>query len=349
MRGTALEHGPETLPFADWMAKALHDPVQGYYARQVRTVGRHGDFSTSATISSVLGGAIARWLVQEMAAQRGIRHVIEVGGGDGSLSAAVRQSLGWWKRQSLKWCMVETSLPLQEKQKEKLGEGQARWSGEMRSALEACGGRAFIFHNELLDAFPVRLLQWDAAAAGWSEVWLRNESGRWREFLKPHELTLEEKAKHRSLDPAAWSPVPLRDRQRLELGTAAHDWLAEWAPRWKAGAMLTLDYGDTFPSVYRRRPQGTVRAYFMHQCLTGAQVHENMGRQDVTADVNFTDLEAAGAALGWSGRPLLTQREFLLQHSSGILARAKDDPAIAFLLDEHGAGSAFKALIQRPA
>jgi SAM-dependent MidA family methyltransferase len=112
--------------------------------------------------------------------------------------------------------------------------------------------------------------------------------------------------------------------------------------------MLTIDYGDVFPQVYHRQRWGTVRAYFMQQRLAGPQVYENMGRQDITADVNFTDVIAWGESLGWRTEKLATQREFLLEHVQGLEARASSDPAVSFLMDEHGAGTAFKVLIQRP-
>ena len=64
------------VSFERFMEFALHDPQAGYYARKVRTVGRRGDFSTAATLSPVLGRAIAAW-----AAETGPLPVIEVGAG----------------------------------------------------------------------------------------------------------------------------------------------------------------------------------------------------------------------------------------------------------------------------
>lgn len=329
------------------MARALHDPECGYYATRVLAVGRHGDFSTSASAGSVLGEAIANWLRHELGTHAGsIRTVIEAGGGDGSLSCVVRGSLGRWKRRALQWFMVETSKPLRAQQEKNLGRNQVRWFSGMAEALQACDGRALIFHNELLDAFPVTLLQWHASDASWQEIWLTNEGGVWREVLEPADT---EQFKSASLAPPAWDPAPLRDGQRVEIGTACRTWLEHWAPYWNDGAMLTLDYGDTFPRLYHRQPLGTVRAYFKHQRLTGAEVYQNMGRQDITADVNFSDLITWGRKLGWETKQFITQREFLLQHVEGPEAVLQQDPAAAFLLDEHGAGSAFKALIQRPA
>ena len=40
------------VPFRRFMEAALYDPNFGYYARQIRSVGAQGDFSTSATLST---------------------------------------------------------------------------------------------------------------------------------------------------------------------------------------------------------------------------------------------------------------------------------------------------------
>ncbi|MEY4483299.1 MAG: hypothetical protein RL693_751 [Verrucomicrobiota bacterium] len=112
--------------------------------------------------------------------------------------------------------------------------------------------------------------------------------------------------------------------------------------------MLTVDYGDTFPALYHRQPRGTIRAYLLHQRLTGPGVYANMGRQDITADVNFSDLILWGQNLHWASGSLQTQRDFLQQHAQNFQKRIEADPAAAFLTDDLGAGSAFKALVQRP-
>src|SRR5690606_20096595 len=78
----------------------------------------------------------------------------------------------------------------------------------------------------------------------------------------------------------------------------------EWLPSWKSGRMLTIDYGATAETLYHRRPRGTVRAYLLQQRLEGPAIYENVGRQDLTADVNFTDLQ------NWA-RPWLSQQQIM--------------------------------------
>jgi SAM-dependent MidA family methyltransferase len=334
----------ETIPFRDWMQRALFDPQCGYYARQIRTVGRRGDFSTSATISNALGEAVAAWLRKEHQAQRDVRTIIEIGGGGGDLMHAVRRSLGWWGRWHYRFIMVEASPVLREAQQQKLSGSGVQWFEALSPALDTCQGKAFIHHNELLDAFPVTLVEWSAAEQAWQEIWLEAEGAEWNEQRRPLPVDLREGALYSVLE--GWKPP--YDKQRCELGADAQAWMQQWAPHWKAGAMLTLDYGAEFPQLYHRMPAGTLRAYQMHQSFTGPEIYGQMGRRDITADVNFTDLQRWGEALGWGNEKLLTQREFLQAQLPRFESRLARDPALRFLAEEHGAGGEFKALIQRP-
>ncbi|WP_206171109.1 SAM-dependent methyltransferase [Phragmitibacter flavus] len=314
------------------MARALFDPSKGYYTANVGTVGRRGHFSTSATASTLLAQGIARWIKSQI--QKPAPAIIEVGGGDGSLMHDLRRTLGWWQSRRYQWHMVEVSPVLQLKQREKLGTS-VTWHQQLHSALDECNGNALIYHNELVDAFPVRLLQWSAVDSQWQEIHLQQEQPTWKETLLPFPPS------DIPFTPLSVTP-PAQPRQRIELHESYHQWLHSWAPHWKNGAMLTIDYGDLFPAIYHRRPTGTLRAYLHHQTLTGPELYLNMGRQDITSDVNFSDLIAWGNSLGWQAEPLLTQREFLLP-----VASKKPSAADAFLLEEFGAGTAFKVLVQK--
>jgi len=317
-------------PFSSFMARALHDPQRGYYARRVQGIGAKGDFSTSATLSPLLGAAVALWLREESRGMSEVRHVIEVGAGNGMLMETVKKSLGWWQRRRFQWHIVETSMSLRDLQKQRLG-GGVIWHDDLSSALSACTGRAFIYHNELLDAFPVTLLQWHEDQ--WQEVQVEFSDGTARESLMPCLLSPSERGDFSALQTQPQSP-----RQRVELHATVFDWLKGWAPAWQQGAMLTVDYGDVFPALYHRRPNGTLRAYLLHQRLAGAAIYQNTGRQDITADINFTDYRAWGKSLGWEEAAYLTQADFI---SSRLGASSSQ------IMDSAGAGGAFKCMIQR--
>jgi len=313
--------------FAAFMARALHDPQHGYYARRIQGIGgQRGDFATAATLSPLLGQAISAWIRESRRAMPEVRHVIEVGAGNGVLMEVVRKSLGWWQRRRFEWHIVETSAALREQQKQRLG-AAVTWHEDLESALRDCGGSAFIYHNELLDAFPVRLVQ--SHEGEWREVFVEFVSGRARELLMPLEVKPEF---------SALSNMRQHPQQRCELHESVREWLRGWVPQWKRGAMLTVDYGDTFPALYHRRPRGTLRAYLMHQRLEGISIYENVGRQDITADVNFTDYRAWVAKLGVTELGYSTQGDFI----RFFIPRAKGQ-----MLDPEGAGGAFKVVIHR--
>ena len=94
------------MSWRDWMEAALYDPDNGYYSKNIRTVGRRGDFSTSATLGPELGTAIAKWIRQEWKSAGRRLPVIEVGPGDGSLQRQVLSKLGLTGRAGLR-CHLE--------------------------------------------------------------------------------------------------------------------------------------------------------------------------------------------------------------------------------------------------
>jgi SAM-dependent MidA family methyltransferase len=317
------------LPFEAFMSAALYDPEFGYYTRGIAEVGGgRGDFATAATLSDGLGQAVASWIREEAALHRwrGQVPVIEVGGGNGALAAAILKSLGWVGRRRFRYHLVEISPTLRELQRRRLGRS-ATWHGTLGEALEATGGRALILSNELIDAFPVVWLRRDAAAGGWREICLaRDEAGGLRELFR--EARSE-------LDPAAFSALALPDPpegQRIEVSPLCRRWFAEWAPRWEAGSILTIDYGARDAgSLYRRRPGGTLRAYHRHERLEGGAIYARFGRQDLTCDVNFGDLLAWGEALGFETVGLETQAEFLARRGAAADPMAGSGPGDAFL------------------
>jgi len=297
--------------FRDFMWRALYHPEKGYYAARIGTVGRRGDFSTSATLSDDLATGIARWLVAE-SKLNGVQTVIEIGSGDGSLLDSVMRKVGWWQRLWLRFLVVETSAPLRSQQQARLGKRCAGWLPTMEDALDSCDGRALIFHNEVMDAFPVRLLEWQDE---WKEVHLDWQNGAARE-------TLEDFPSPDSSPFSALQP-PAKKGCRIEQMEDLHQWFITWLPHWKGGSMLGIDYGEEFPAIYHRRPRGTLRGYLMQQRVEGSELYLNAGRQDLTADVNFTDVRHWLRAAGVDEVSTGTQSEFLHCH------RVKFDPRFA--------------------
>lgn len=282
-----------SIPFERFMQAALYHPAFGYYSARIHTVGRRGDFSTMATLDRSLAQGIASWIEKHSA-----RDVIEIGAGSGQLAHDILTSLGWWKRLRLRYHIVEVSTPLREAQKKFLRGRRVTWHESLPTALDQLGGCAHIFSNELVDAFPCRVFE--RTETDWQELHVRIEGGRCNEILRP--CTIPESTVFHQ---------PFQAGQRVEVHESYRDWLRDWAPKWKSGAMLTIDYGDTMPALYHRRPAGSLRGYAAHQVLTGTDIYQAPGRCDLTADVNFSDLETRGDQQGWHRLSHSTLTDFL--------------------------------------
>lgn len=308
-----------TIPAERFMQEALYHPAFGYYSSRIRTVGLRGDFSTWATLDSSLSLAVASWIKKENP-----RDVIEIGAGNGKLAKDVLRRLGWWTRLRTTYHIVEISAPLRAKQMERLRGFRVVWHDSMKAALEATRGHAHIFSNELPDAFPCRIFQ--KTEAGWMELHLRIAEGKISEELIA--ATLPESSIFDHSHPIG---------QRVETHESYRRWLGDWANEWISGAILTIDYGDLSKTLYHRRPTGSLRGYAVQQRLTGNDVFQNPGFCDITADVNFTDLEKWGSDLGWRTQTSGTLLDFLKEHgATGSLPTPF-----------HEAGEAFRSLIQR--
>jgi SAM-dependent MidA family methyltransferase len=283
------------------MAEALHHPRFGYYGAQISTVGARGDFSTSATLSDHLGKSIAAWAISRSREAGWDRiPLIEIGAGSGLLARTILRHLGWFRRLRTDYRIIETSGILKQQQQKLLRRSRVRWHDSVQEALEAFGGRALLFSNELVDAFPCRLFQ--KTPEGWMELGVS---------FSP-EGGLTERLIDRALDDPWFTPfASLPEGQRVERHDAYRHWLSSWSDSWKKGSLLTIDYGDLAPDLYARRPAGSLRGYWKHRRLTGGEVYSRFGKQDLTADVNFSDLMAWGHSMHWSTASYTTQREFL--------------------------------------
>ena len=107
------------------MRVALYDPELGYYARNVRSVGPRGDFSTTATLHPALGEAVAAWASarRKELFDGGVArwNLIEAGPGTGELARTVLRALPLLARRTVALHLVETSPVLREKQRERFG------------------------------------------------------------------------------------------------------------------------------------------------------------------------------------------------------------------------------------
>jgi SAM-dependent MidA family methyltransferase len=174
--------------------------------------------------------------------------------------------------------------------------------------------------------------------AGWQELGIiLHQDGSLAETTSPPIIPVA---------PDSWFAnfANLPDGQRVERHDSYHTWLRSWGALWREGCLLTIDYGDLVQNLYSGRPSGSLRGYWKHERITGSQIYARFGKQDLTADVNFSDLIAWGQSLGWKEELFATQREFVNQ---SISPKKLAGSSSRFLI-QGDAGDAFKVLEQRP-
>jgi SAM-dependent MidA family methyltransferase len=321
------------LSFARFMEVALYCPKIGYYEGHTGQMGRAGDYYTSISVGPLFGELLARqfanWL-EELSP--GPLQLAEAGAHDGQLAHDILSWLAAHRPQlfaRIQYWIIEPSLNRQDWQRLKLESFAPRveWFAAFH-ALPAGGLSGVIFSNELIDAFPVHRVAWDAASRRWFEWGVGLEGGRfvWRRMESGIDWTT--RLTDAGFDLPAELLAVLPDGFVLEVSPAAGEWWSAAAHALRSGRLLTADYGLT--AIERLNPAragGTLRAYSRHRAQ--ADLLENPGEQDITAHVNFSQLQLAGEHAGLRTEGLFTQPQFLTR----ILTQAIEQHRLAGLAD----------------
>ena len=115
--------------------------------------------------------------------------------------------------------------------------------------------------------------------------------------------------------------------------------------------MLFIDYGFDRHTLYHPdRSEGTLMCHYKHQ--THANYFSQVGEQDITAHVNFSQLHNAAQALSLNTLGYTNQASFLLalnileniDISQDEKQRAMQSHALQMLLQPHEMGELFKVI-----
>lgn len=320
--------------FRDFMEEALYDPAGGFYARREPTA----DFYTAPELTRAFAAVLAGEAVRRFERLRaqgvpGPYAIVEMGAGSGLLAeqllAELRERHPAWA-ESVRYVLVERS-------REPLLAAVLKLSASHRGVMgstrldEVLPFNGLLLSNELVDAFPVHLLE--KRDGRMFEVWVE-ESGR--EVLC--ELSHPELAQ-----PARAVCEGLADGERHSVNLEADRWVKAVAGKLQRGWVLTIDYGKRFGAA-----PNPPRAYFRHS--TSLDVSARKGRQDITASVDFDRLIEAGRREGLELETYCSLARFLIDGGiAGSLEAAsyKSRLKIKTLIHPEGMGEVFKVLIQR--
>jgi len=345
--------GPITV--AEFMDLALYAPEVGYYARAARRSGRAGDFFTSVDTGPVFGALLAAYFAALWRRSGADRcDLVEAGAGNGRLTrdildAASRRDPDFYH--AIAAHLVERSAAARANHRMTLAahEDRLAYSGEeMPGRIDG-----IVFANELLDAFPVHLVE--MGDAGLFEVYVGLEAGRLVDGTGP----LSDPALEDYLRRAG---VSLERGARAEINLAAVDWVAGAAARLHSGFLVLIDYGYEAAELYSAaRSQGTLATYHRHLVdapaggapTAGPAWLADPGSRDLTSHVDFTSVRLAAERAGLATLSIAAQTRFLLDILEGsplvaelsAPARLADRLALKTLLMPGGLGSTHTAMV----
>ncbi len=299
------------ISFARFMELALYHPETGYYRREVRPVGRAGDFFTSVSVGPLFGELLCfqfrEWLRD---APFETVQLVEAGAHDGRLALDILEAFQQHDQALLArthYWILEPSAPLRAAQAQTLRKysNRVRWMNDW-SVVAAERVRGVIFSNELLDAMPVHRFAWNAVAGRWFE-WGVGWGGERFEWVRlPEERASEEQPR-----------VPdellaiLPDGFVVERSPAAEFWWRQAAGLLEWGRLVAIDYGlQEEQFIEPQRGEGTARAYRRHHEVP--DLLADPGEQDLTAHVNFTRIRRAGEEAGLRTEAFASQESFLV-------------------------------------
>ncbi|MEM6599660.1 MAG: SAM-dependent methyltransferase [Cyanobacteria bacterium P01_C01_bin.69] len=307
------EHG--RITFAAFMELALYHPQFSYYATPSSSIGPQGDFITSPHMGHDFGEVISEQFADmwEALGRPEQFDLVEMGAGQGLIAGdaiAHIQTHHPQCFQSLNYIIVEKSAALRAEQQKRLNHWQAQGVSISWKTLENISPNTLTgcaFSNELVDAFPVHLVELHQGHL--KEVWVNYAPE------KGFTTVLADISIGQLADYFEFVGIDFRsgyaEGYRTEVNLAALDWLAQIERKLKRGYLLTIDYGYTAQRYYSpARKEGTLQCYYQHSHHNDPFIH--IGEQDITAHVDFTALEKQGEKLGLEKLGFLQQGLFLM-------------------------------------
>jgi NADH dehydrogenase [ubiquinone] 1 alpha subcomplex assembly factor 7 len=325
------QSGP--ISVAQFMAAALYDPREGYYATRA-AIGV--DFTTAPEISQMFGELIGLWCAHEWGALGAPSplHWIELGPGRGTLIAdAWRASrIGHGFQQAARVSLLEVNAGLKAQQATALAQVGARADWPVQLG-DVAAGPSLIIANEFFDCLPIR--QFVRGAFG-LQIEGRARAMSWRERVIGCDSE--------GLLVFGLSPTPRAIEAVLAptLSDAGEGVIAETAPGLPAwvdaiaarlaaapGRALIIDYagdgeGDTLQAVREGKRIDPLAA---------------PGECDLTARVDYAALKRLARASGLDVAGPVGQGAFLrvlgIDQRAEALARARPDHAEAIIAAHH--------------
>lgn len=270
------------LNYEDFSKLALFNPDKGYYTQQKRKrVGKDSntDFYTSSSHTGVFPELVieaSRNLLSQHGRNANHFTLIELGA----------------EPKSDPWASMD--LPFESYRILRLGD-----NFEFPE-------KAVIYSNELFDAQP--FFRWLAVDGQWKPIHLEVRDGKIREVIGKKPLTCRES------EAAEMLPKAPGFEYHIDLSTAALELCKTICEKHWTGLFLAFDYGKMWKQLTTETPQGTARAYRLHQ--QRELLFHHPGEQDLTTHVCWDHLIDCLTNAGFQTPKLRTQSRFLMEEAN---------------------------------
>jgi SAM-dependent MidA family methyltransferase len=309
----------KAISFHDFMNIALYDKDLGYYFTSKEKIGRGGDFYTSSNVGDSFGALIAKDSLEKhlkINSHNENLTIIEIGAGTGQLAFDILYSLKNelnFPLEKVKYFIREISPTLQITQKETLAPflPQVEWISIEDVKNDSLN--AIVIANEVLDSFPIHQFRWNKKQL--EELYITAKDSNLIPFWQSIDL------ENLPTDIGLYLEnlkIEIIDKQTIEINLAATQWIKEIARVLKKGFVIIIDYGDLSDHLYSLgQMEGTLRCFFKH--TLNNNYLENIGEQDITADVNFEILMTYAKLNGFEITSFTRQADYLIK--LGLLDR----------------------------
>ncbi|MFM6456040.1 MAG: class I SAM-dependent methyltransferase, partial [Planktothrix sp.] len=259
--------------------------------------------------------------------------LVEMGAGQGLLASDI---LCYLKKQypefysKINYIICEKSAFLKQQQQKQLKNQLNLNSSIQWCDLETLKNETIIgcfFSNELVDAFPVHQVMVQNRQL--QEIYITVDPQtttdiKFKETIA--ELSTENLTDYFKLIEIDLCSPAYPEGYRTEVNLMALDWIKTIASKLNQGFILTIDYGYPAQRYYLpSRREGTLQCYYQHRHHNDPYI--NIGKQDLTAHINFTALDRYGERYNLHLHGFTQQALFLMALGLGDRITALSQPS----------------------
>ena len=298
------------IPFDLFFNTVMYEPGLGYYSSGSYKIGEGGDYTTAPEISKYFSKSIAMQTMR-LLDMHDSPSVIEIGAGKGTFAFEYLKALEETKTEIEHYYILEISADLRDRQMQlisALPEGlrnKVTWLESLD--IEPIDG--IVLGNEVIDALPFKRFCFENKQL--FELGVTHSDGEIEVEKKESGNKLREEIEAISVEIKRQFEDGFTSEIRLDM----HKWFRSISSLIRKGSMIFIDYGYDRNDFYRpERSEGNMICHYQNQIIQDPL--KNIGYQDISASVDFTQLANSAIEEGFFIDLFTTQSMFLLSEQS---------------------------------